>query len=88
MDYKIRKRRDGKQAIFDKNGKMISPEWFDEIYSEGLVAGQSKYYLAEKDGKKAIFDKNGKQISPEWFDEIYLEGLVKGQSPYYLAKKN
>jgi hypothetical protein len=44
MKYEIRKRKDGKEAIFDENGKMISPEWFDEIHPYGLVRGQSPYH--------------------------------------------
>jgi hypothetical protein len=86
-DYYVES-KNGKEAIFDKDGKQISPEWFDEILKYGLVEGKSDYYIAKKNGKYAVFDKNGRMVSPEWFDVIYLPGLIKGQSDYYIARKN
>jgi hypothetical protein len=64
---------------------MVSPDWFDRIYLDGLVKGQSNLYLAEKNGKYFIFDESGNQISPQWFDRIYSDGLVEGKSDYYIA---
>jgi hypothetical protein len=87
MNYEIRRREDDKYAVFDVNGKMISPDWFDWIREDGLVKGGSPYYIAVKDGKKAIFDKYGNQIT-EWFDGIWLDGLVRGESEYYIASKH
>ena len=79
--------KDEKKAIFHKSGKQIS-EWFDDILEEGLVKGQSNYFIAKKDRKKAIFDRNSKRIT-EWFDDITSNGLVEGQSEYFIAvKKN
>ncbi|MGC9133648.1 MAG: hypothetical protein ACP5GJ_04580, partial [Nanopusillaceae archaeon] len=86
MKYEIRKRKDGKEAIFDEKGNRVS-EWFDYIEREGLVEGDSNYYLVMKDGKWAIFDVNGKMITPEWFNDIYPDGLVKGESEYYIVSK-
>jgi len=87
MKYKIVKREDGKWAIFDINGNMITKEWFDGIGSFGLVEGQSNLYVAIKDGKYAIFDISGKRIT-DWFDFISSAGLVKGESEYYVACKD
>ncbi|MGC8901712.1 MAG: hypothetical protein ACP5OF_09680, partial [bacterium] len=75
MNYEIRIREDGKKAIFDENGNMIGSKWFgwyDEIKEDGLIKGESDYFVAEKDEKEAIFDDNGNQIS-EWFDRIFCE---------------
>ncbi len=88
MKYEVRRREDGKKAIFDEKGNMISPEWFDEIEPYGLVRGQSNLYVALKDGKSAIFDENGNMITPEWFDGVFPFGLVVGRSNYYFAVKD
>jgi hypothetical protein len=81
-----------KDAIFDKDGNRIS-EWYDRIWEDGLVKGESDYYLVKElvndDYEQyAIFDKDGNRITKEWYDWISVEGLVKGKSPYYLARKN
>jgi len=86
MNYEIRRREDGREAIFDKDGSQIS-DWFDWIGTYGLIRGQSRYYIAKKNKKMAIFDKNGDRIS-NWFDEIYSVGLVKGESDYYIVREN
>ncbi|MGC8944026.1 MAG: hypothetical protein ACP5KX_07990, partial [Caldisericia bacterium] len=57
-DYYVES-KNGKEAIFDKNGRMVSLDWFDEISSDGLLYKQSNYYLARKNGKWAIFDIKG-----------------------------
>jgi hypothetical protein len=79
--------RNRKWAIFDFDGNMITPKWFDYVSSFGLVEGRSDYYLVLKDNKMAIFDKDGNRIS-DWFDEISGYALLKGESPYYMARKN
>jgi hypothetical protein len=66
---------------------MISPDWFDDVWGDGLVKGESRYYVAKKDGKQAIFDKDGNQISP-WYDWIEKDGLIRGLSKYYIAQKD
>jgi hypothetical protein len=65
MKYKIIRREDGRYAIFDENGNMISPEWFDYVDSCGLVKGQSSLYLARKDEEWEMFDVYGNLISKE-----------------------
>jgi hypothetical protein len=79
------KNSQNKQAIFDKSCKQIS-DWFNLISSEGLVSGQSNYYVAKKDHRQAIFDKEGNQIS-KWFDRIEPYGLVEGKYNYYVVKR-
>jgi hypothetical protein len=88
MKYEIREviKGDTYMAIFDKDGKQVT-EWYRYISPEGLIEGQSRYYIAKKSDKYAIFDINGNMITPEWFDGMYLSGLVEGQSNYYIAKK-
>jgi antitoxin component YwqK of YwqJK toxin-antitoxin module len=73
----------GRRAIFDKDGNRIS-DFFDEIYSDGLLKGESDYYIASRDRKDAIFDKEGRQIS-QWFKFIHHSGLVEGKCDYYIA---
>jgi hypothetical protein len=72
------------KAIFNSEGDQIS-DWFDLIKEEGLLTGQSDYYIATKYGKRAIFHKDGKQIS-NWYDWFYTIGLVDGRSDYYVAE--
>jgi predicted enzyme related to lactoylglutathione lyase len=85
-DYFMVRNGDWNYAIFDKNGNQIS-DWFDDIDLDGLVNGESDYYIAYKDFDKAIFHKSGQQIS-DWYDLIYRCGLVKGESDYYIAEKD
>ncbi len=75
------------RAIFDKDGRMVTLDWYEYVSKGGLVLGQSQYYIAKKGRKYAIFDKDGNQIS-EWYDRIEEDGLVKGESDYYVVKKN
>jgi hypothetical protein len=80
---------DSKYAIFDKSGKKVS-NWFNMIYTDGLVRGKSDYYVAIKGDKQAIyaiFHKDGRRIT-DWFDYVYTNGLVDGDSDYYIAKKD
>jgi hypothetical protein len=75
-----------KDAIFDKNGRQIT-DWYGLIYQNGLIKGESVYYVARKDGKEAIFDRDGNQVSG-WYNYIETDGLVKGESDYYRAVEN
>lgn len=84
-DYFIVKNNYLKEAIFDKSGNQIS-DWYNQIKRNGLVDGESDYYIADKNDKEAIFHKDGKQIT-DWFDWIVPFGLVNGKSEYYIAKK-
>jgi hypothetical protein len=84
-DYFVVKNDDSKEAIFDKNGNQVS-YWYDHILPDGLVKGQSDYYIVRND-KDAIFHKDGRQIS-DWFGIVYSYGLVRGQSDYYIARKD
>jgi hypothetical protein len=64
---------------------MVSPEWFDNVYRDGLIDGESPYYIARQNGRLAIFDVYGYQIS-DWHDDILPNGLVRGESDnYYIA---
>lgn len=65
MKYEVRRREDGKMAIFDENGNMISPEWFDYVDPCGLIKEQSNLYLARKDEEWEIFDVYDNLISKE-----------------------
>ena len=59
-------KRDGKEAIFNVYGEMVSPRWFDAIYPLNLFKEEDgDLYLAFEDGKMAIFDLDGNQIT-EW----------------------
>jgi hypothetical protein len=76
-------------AIFDKDGRRITPQWFDYVWTDGLVKGQREIYIAQK-GKKypsyAIFDVNGNMISPKWFDGIMYKNLFfKDGEEYYIG---
>ncbi|MBO8143574.1 MAG: hypothetical protein H0Z16_03180 [Thermodesulfobacterium sp.] len=73
-----------RKAIFHISGKQIS-KWWADVSTEGLVSGQSEYYIAERrDKKQAIFHVSGKQIS-EWWNRVGPVGLVDGQSEYYIV---
>ncbi|MGC8869394.1 MAG: hypothetical protein ACP5P7_07035 [Sulfurihydrogenibium sp.] len=77
--YEIRKRKDGKMAIFSlTSGKQIS-DWYDEIYFS-LRLERMGYFLVRRDDKWAIFDLRGNQIS-DWFDKIDHAGET-----FYLGK--
>jgi hypothetical protein len=82
MKYKIRLNGGVKESIFDEYGEQIS-EWWKFVFLDGLVKGQSDFYLVENDnGKKAIFHISGIQIS-EWENYIEPIGLVDGTSNQY-----
>jgi len=87
VEFKIRE-QNGKKAVF-RDGKQIS-EWFDEIWDDGLVSGQSNYFIAKEDGKQAIYEyKDGKIVKiTDDFDLIWHYGLVLGQSNYFIGSKN
>ncbi|MGC8735024.1 MAG: hypothetical protein ACP5RD_08390, partial [bacterium] len=64
-----------KYAIFNKDGNQIS-EWFDEIKEDGLVKGESEYYIAKKKGKYAIYYKDGQKVSDD-FSEKHLRDVYR-----------
>ncbi|MGC8789864.1 MAG: hypothetical protein ACP5QM_08170, partial [Caldisericum sp.] len=67
-------KKDGKKAIFDIDGKMITKEWFDDIELGGLVKGECDLYIAKKNDREAVFDVNGNRIIG-WYEWIDREGL-------------
>jgi hypothetical protein len=82
--YEIRKREDGRKAIFDvETGEQISDWWYSISYA-GIVKNQSEYYqVMDAYDYCAIFHKDGRQIS-NWYEYVSTEGLVEGQSKYYI----
>jgi hypothetical protein len=83
--YEIRKREDGREAIFDtETGERISGWWYSISYT-GLVKNQSEYYqVMDAYDYCAIFHKDGRQIS-NWYEYVSTEGLVEGKSIYYIV---
>ncbi len=82
----VKNEQDEKYAIFDKDGNKVS-EWFDYIYREGLLSGESDYYaIAERD-KKYIYHKSGKLIAGG-FNDFYEQGFLTGKSDYLLVFKD
>jgi len=77
MGFEVRK-QNRKKAIF-KDGVQIA-EWFDRIFSYGLVLGQSNYFIAKKNDKIAIYEyKDGNVIKiTDDFENMYSYGLVEG----------
>ena len=79
----------GKQAIYDQDGNQISDE-FDYISPEGLVSGQSQYYIGRKSkfglSYERIYDKNRNPVGPK-FNKILPDGLVTGTRDYYIGEK-
>ncbi|MGC9006722.1 MAG: hypothetical protein ACP5JX_04015, partial [Sulfurihydrogenibium sp.] len=82
--------KDGKWAIFDKDGNMITPGWFKFVYEDGLVEGTKNFYLAvREDEKYAIFDVNGNMLTQEWYDYIDTLDLFKEEGEeVYIAEKD
>lgn len=74
-------------------------EKFGYIFKEGLVKGESEYFVATKEIVKdknnylqhlkyvkwSIYNKSMEKLTED-FDWIYPKGVIKNQSPYYLAK--
>ncbi|MDA3856417.1 MAG: hypothetical protein PF569_09230 [Candidatus Woesearchaeota archaeon] len=82
MKYEVRKKGNNKKAIFDETGKQVS-EWWYHIFMDGLIKGQSAFYIVRNDdAKESIFHKSGKQTS-EWWHYIWSTGLVDGTSNNY-----
>jgi hypothetical protein len=83
--YELRKREDGREAIFDtETGEQISDWWYD-IWYFGLLKNQSDYYIVmDAYDYCAIFHRDGRQIS-KWYEYISTEGLVEGQSKFYIV---
>ena len=53
----------GKCNLIDVNGKLLSKQWFDEIY--GFKNGIAKVKLNKKWN---FIDVNGNLLSEQWFD--------------------
>ena len=74
-DVVIVQRADDKYNYIDKNGKIISDEWFYNVYSfyDGLAKVQ------RGNGLWNFIDANGKIISDEWFIyvDMFNDGLAK-----------
>jgi hypothetical protein len=83
-DYLILRNTQKQVAIFDKNFHQVS-DWYEDIYSYGLVRGKSDYYIARKDGKEALFHKSGKQIT-DWYKHVGRSGIVYGESDYCIIE--
>jgi len=61
------------------------------IFKDGLISGQSDYFVARELFDYAIYEykedyDNAVKIAD--FEKILTDGLVKGQSSYFIAKKN
>jgi hypothetical protein len=80
----------GSAYICDESRNRITPT-FNFILPDGLILGQSRYFIARDRSKMAVFyldlSDNLTRIS-DWFDKIYPDGLVKGESDYYIVEDN
>ena len=76
-DVVIVQRGDKKYNFINKNGKLLSDEWFYNVYSfyDGLAKVQ------RGNGLWNFIDANGKIISDEWFIyvDMFNDGLAKVQ---------
>jgi len=87
MSFEIRE-KNGKYAIF--NGDVQITEWFDDIVEDGLVEGESNYFIVRKNGKESIYQyKDGivQKITDD-FDGVWSDGLVQGQSNFFIVVEN
>jgi hypothetical protein len=76
--------RRNRWAIYSADGKRISG-YFDSVWFDSLLTGESDYYIAQIRGREAIFHKDGRIIS-SWFTNIKPAGLIRGESDYYVAQ--
>ena len=76
-DVVIVQRADDKYNYIDANGKIISDEWFYNVYS--FYYGLAK--VQRGNGLWNFIDANGKIISDEWFIyvDMFNDGLAKVQ---------
>ena len=76
-----------KNNLIDKNGKLISDKWFDQI-----IYFDDDFYKVKLNDKKNLIDKNGKLLSDKWFDQIIYFGdgvyRVELNDKYNLIDKN
>jgi len=87
MKFKVVE-QDDKKAIF-KDRVQIS-DWFDCVYEDGLVKGQSNYFVAKKDGKVAIYEYKDGRVNKitDGFDWIWSYGLVEGKTnSFFIAER-
>ena len=80
-----------KKNIINKRGRLISPEWYDDISRNFTTDG---FTIVKNDGKKNLMDKRGRLISPEWYDDISsyfttngLTRVVNNNKENYIDKK-
>jgi len=80
--------QDKKQAIFEYDNQITDD--FDWTGNEGLVLGESNYFIAYKDGKYAIYEYKDSEIIKitDYFNRISVNGLVSGKSNYFLIREN
>ncbi|MGC8771821.1 MAG: hypothetical protein ACP5Q5_11295, partial [Brevinematia bacterium] len=72
-------------TIFHKDGQQIT-DWYNKIYLDGLVDGQSEYYIVEKTHELGKIEKiyyiyklgSQKSIGP--LKEVFDSGFIKDPS--------
>ncbi len=87
-EYYLAQDQDSKWAIFHINNpyQPIS-RWWRDILPDGLLQGQSNYYMVIERMGQAIFHKdNPYEPVSQWWDDIDTYGVVNNQSEYYLAQ--
>ena len=52
-----------KWNFIDVNCKLVSQQWFDDIYNY-----TSSFYIVKLNNKFNLIDKNGKLLSKQWFN--------------------
>lgn len=76
-DFARIRRGDGLWNFIDKNGKILSDEWFKDVYAffDGLAKVKSERFLYN------FIDKQGKLLSNEWFQwcDNFYEGYARVQ---------
>jgi WG containing repeat len=58
--------------MFDENGKLLSPLYFDYPF-----AWQNALAIGQVDGKQGLWNHKGKVILPPQYDKIWYDGLSK-----------
>lgn len=74
---KVQRRIDGLRNYIDKNGKLLSGKWFNDVYYF-----HTDFAKVQRSDKKYNFiNKNGKILSDEWFIDAY--SFYKGFAEVY-----
>lgn len=91
---------DDKYNLADRNSNVLSPIWFDELYSLGYGKEYMVAYLINEEGEREynIIDLKGNLLSPNlWFDGInnYIDfgdnggfGVVEVKDKYNFIDRN